>query len=254
MKKILLYIATGLTLAAGQACKKNLDNYDGPSETFKGSVIDSTTGKPMQCEIGSGGIRIQLDDLSWSDNPTPFYFYGMQDGTFNNTKIFKGNFRVSVDGPFVPLLQKDNSGNILVDRRQTMQIQGVTTATFWVAPMLKVEWVGDPVLNADSTVSVTVKFSRGTVNPAFQNNITDLFLFVNSNQYTGNNNYDNRYSTRITYNGNAANAQLGQPVTIKTTGKLPAGYTYFLRVGARTDFGQKQYNYNEVKSVNVPAK
>ena len=253
MKKIFNYILLCGFITAGNACSKNADNYAEPSETLTGSVIDSSTGKSIQTEIGSGGVRIRLDEMSYSDNPTPFYFYSKQDGTFNNTKIFKGKYRIMVDGPFVPLLQNDNTGAITVDKRVTMDIAGTAHVDFKVQPLLKVEWVGDPVVNANGTISAGCKFSRGTNDAGFQNTVSDLFLFVNANDYAGNNNYDNRYSNHVTYSGTAGNALLGQPVSLTTTGgALPGKRSYFIRVGARTGYGLKQYNYTDVKTVVLP--
>lgn len=48
---------------------------------------------------------------------------------------------------------------------------------------------------------------------------------------------------------------LGQTITLTTTGELPAGRTYYIRVGARIDKdieGAKRYNYTDVKEVQIP--
>lgn len=251
MKKILFYLFVCTIAVIGYSCSDG-DNYAAPSETLTGSVIDITTGKPIQTEVGSGGVRIRLDELSWSANPDPYYFYSKQDGTFNNTKIFEGNYRISVEGAFVPIVQYDNSGNVTVDNRQTTVIKGVKTVNFSVEPFLKVEWVGDPVLNADKTVSVKVKVSRGTNNASFQSDFSDIFLFINSTSYVGNNNYDQRYSTQVSYNGSDGNSALGQTLTLTTKAALPGQQTWYVRVGARVNYGLKYYNYNEPKSIVLP--
>lgn len=238
-------------MGLGSSCSKSVDNYPAPGETLTGAVIDTTTGKPIQTEVGSGGTTIVLEELSWSATPTPYKFFGMQDGTFNNTKIFKGHFRISVEGPWVPLFQKDNNNNVIVDRRQTMDISGVTKVNFTVEPFFKVDWVSDPVLNADSTVTATIRFTRGTNNPAFQPNATNISLFVNSGKYDGNYNFDGRYSNTTQYNGNISSL-IGQTVTIKTSKPLPGKLTYFFRVGVRNGYGQNLFNYNEVKSISIP--
>ncbi|MEO6915553.1 MAG: DUF3823 domain-containing protein, partial [Chitinophagaceae bacterium] len=124
MKKLFLNIAVVSIIVAGQSCSKKPDNYAAPAETLMGSVIDSTTGKSLQTETGSGGIRLRLDELSWSATPTPYYFYAKQDGTFNNTKIFKGKYRVSAEGPFVPIMQSTS------DKSVTIDIAGVVTQNF----------------------------------------------------------------------------------------------------------------------------
>jgi len=78
-------------------------------------------------------------------------------------------------------------------------------------------------------------------------------LFVNSNKYVGNNNYDNRYTPKVTYDGTAGNDLVGQTITLTTAGgPLPGKREYFLRVGARISYGLNYYNYTDVKTVAVP--
>lgn len=249
MKK-LLYSFFAIAVVATVSCKK-LDNYPEPNATLTGRVVDVTNKNTLiQTEIGGGGTRIKLEEISWSDNPTPFYFNSMQDGNFNNTKLFPGTNKISVEGPFVPLVQYDGSGNITVDKRQTVELKaGVTEIQFEVEPLLRVQWMSDPVWNADSTITVQVKVSRGTGNTAFQSDVSDVFLYLNTVPTIGNNNYDNRYSKQTSYSGSAGNAILDQTLTLKTSGKLPGKRKYWLRVGARTTYGLKQYNYTDVKTI-----
>jgi hypothetical protein len=251
MKKISYIIAICMVAIAGSSCGK-LDNKDAPSETLTGSVIDAGTGKTVQTEQGSG-TRIKLLEISYSDNPTPFYIVSMQDGTFNYTKLFPGTNKISAEGPFVPLVQTDNTGATIVDKSQTVQIKGTTTVNFSVEPFLRIEWVGEPVLNADGTITANIKFTRGTADPAFQQDISDVELFVNSNKFVGNNNFDNRYSPKTEYSGSAGNADVGKTLKFTTIGgPLPTGRQYFIRVGARVNYGLKYYNYTDVKTVSVP--
>jgi hypothetical protein len=253
MKKIFYYIAIGMMVAVGSSCKK-VDNYAAPTETLNGSVVDAVTAKGIQTEQGTSGTRIKLLEISYSSNPTPFYISSMQDGSYNYTKLFAGKNVISAEGPFVPLVQVDNTGKTIVDKSQTVDIKGVTTVNFSVEPFLRVEWIGQPVYNtATGTITATFKFTRGTSNPDFQQNISDVYLFVNSNKYVGNNNYDNRYSQRIVYNGADGNAAAGQTITLTTNGgSLPGQREYFLRVGARISYGLNYYNYTDVKTIAVP--
>jgi len=254
MKNLAYYIGLCLILFAGSSCSKEYDNYPEPKETLTGSVTDVATGNPVQTDASeNGGTRIRLDELSYSDNPTPYYFFSMQDGTFNNTKIFKGTYRISVEGPFVPLVQFDESGNITIDNRKTLDVEGTTNVDFEVEPFLNVEWVGEPVYNsADSTITVNVRFTRGTANPEFQLNVTDIFLFVNPFPYVGNSNKDDRYSNQINFNGTDGNSMIGETITITTKDRLPTNRDFYLRIGARVDYGLKYYNYTEVKKITIP--
>ncbi|MES2276535.1 MAG: DUF3823 domain-containing protein [Bacteroidota bacterium] len=251
MKRILNHIALGLLMITAASCTKT-DDYKGPDQTLQGTISDVATGQNVQGEVGDGANsnRIKLLEISYSANPTPQYLGVMQDGTYNNTKIFAATYKIDAEGPFVPQVQTTP----VVDQSQTLEVKGGnTTVNFKVEPLLRVDWVGTPVLNANGTITVQVKMSRGTTNALFQNNITDIALFVNTSQYVGNNINDASRTARTSYTGNAANAVLGTTLTLTTVGgALPASRDYYVRVGARTDYGLKQYNYTGVLKVVVP--
>src|ERR1700755_892585 len=117
MKKIFYYAALVIAVGVGSSCNKT-DNYAGPSSTITGSTVDEGTGQTVQTEIGGGGTRVKLLETSYSANPVPIYFQSKQDGTFNNTKVFGATYKISVEGPFVPIVQTDASGNIISDSSQ----------------------------------------------------------------------------------------------------------------------------------------
>lgn len=252
MKKVIYSLAVGLVLLLSSSCQK-FDNYDEPQETLKGAIIDKGTNQPFQTEVGDNGVRIKLLEYSWSDSPEPYYFTVMQDGIFNNTKIFKGNYNIEPLGAFVPLVQRDNNGNVTMDESVTMDIKGTVHLNFEVEPFLRVEWVGEPV-NDGKFITVQAKISRGTSHPGYQQSVSDVYLFIHSaNPYVGNNNYDQRYTKHLS--GDELNDVLGKTLTLTTTGELPAGRTWYIRVGARIDkdiAGAKRYNYTDVKEVKVP--
>ena len=100
MNKIVLYSLL-CSLFLFSSCKMfEMDNYDEPAETVWGEVVDEATGKRVLTDQGSEGVRVRLTELSWGDNVqhNPD-FYCMMDGTFQNTKVFKGEYNVRIDGP-----------------------------------------------------------------------------------------------------------------------------------------------------------
>jgi hypothetical protein len=210
MKKVRHYLLFGIALMSAASCTK-IDNYPAPSQTLKGSIIDMNTGKNVQSEVSGdngNGTRIKLLEISWSDHPTPIYLATKQDGTYINTRIFAATYSMTAEGAFVPMIQKGTSD---VDRSQVVEVKGgVTTVNFMVEPFLEVEWVGDPVVNADGTITAKCKITRGTKDPLFQQDITDLWLFVSPTKYVGNNNYDSRYSAHIAYSGTSGDDILGK--------------------------------------------
>jgi hypothetical protein len=255
MKKLFYYTALCLVIA-GSSCSK-VDNYPAPSDTINGSTVDEGTGSTIQTEIGGGGTRVELLETSYSSDPTPEYFQSMQDGTFNNNKVFAATYKVSVQGsvqgPFVPLVVTDSTGTVTSDSSQTIVLKSTATLKFKVQPFLRVDMVGSPVFNADSTVSVQVKITRGTNNTAYQLDITDINLYVSNTAINdGNNNYDPRYSKLTAYSGSTGTALLGQTITLTTTGgPLPAQDVYF-SVGARINAGLDEYNYSIPASIKYP--
>lgn len=148
MKK-LTYILLSLCLLVNfTSC--DVDNYGEPEETFRGAFIDKETKEPFQTAIGNTGIRIRMMEYSWSDTPEPYDFNCMQDGTFQNTKIFAGNYGIIPEGAFVPLDE------------EIIDIKGTVEKTYEIEPLLRVKWVSEPQVNADGTVEVKVIITRGT--------------------------------------------------------------------------------------------
>lgn len=249
--KSIKYIALSLIVSVILAsCNSDLDNYPEPKETFKGTVVDAVTGQPYQTSVGNTGVRIKLMEYSWSDNPTPYYITAMMDGTFNNTKIFNGEYGVTPEGAFVALPE------------ERMEISGVVEKTYQVEPFLRVEIVGEPVVNDDGTATVQVKVDRGTTNPAYQQALAEVWLYVSENQYVGDFSYSPNFSTKLT---GASLPALGSTISV-TTG-WPAGLgtgvqrtfptfsrKYFLRAGARINKqvnSMNVYNFSTIKEITT---
>ncbi|HTH81297.1 MAG TPA: DUF3823 domain-containing protein [Mucilaginibacter sp.] len=236
------------------SCVKK-DNYAAPDQILKGTVIDNSTGQPLQAEQGSSSFQMRAYELSWNNGVgvTPENFNVHTDGTFENDKVFKGTYRIyPTDGAFVPIVFTDATGAAVDNGSKIINVTGGTTnVTFNVDPFLKVEWVGEPVVNADKTVTVQCRFTRGTNDPTRQFNVTDAYLFVNETAFVGNNSFNNLVSTQVNYSGTAGNALLGTTVTI-TSKVLPTDRNFYVRVGVRTaDNVNKRYNYNVAKVVHI---
>lgn len=245
-----------LALFVSYSCAP-LDNYDPPCETLRGTIYVKGTNKTetLQTEVSNNGTRIRMLEYSWSANPTPFDFYAMQDGKYNNTKIFKGNYNICIAGPFVPL-QQGPAGNYTVNESITRDIKGTVEIDWEVEPFLKIEWVGEPVVNAEKTkITASFKITRGTNNPNYQQNVAAIYLFINSSSYhVGDHNNDSRYSPSLT--GNAAQAAFatGNVITLTTNSAFSSNRDYYVRVGARINLqieGANRWNYSEPKLVKV---
>lgn len=194
----------------------------------------------------------------------------MPDGTFRNTKLFKGHYNVRIDGPFIPLLREDDRGVPLADETQDVDIEGVTEVKFEVQPFLKVEWVDEPqVINGK--VRAKVKVTRGVSEGEFREkiepmggysnsflNVTDIQLFVSYSPTVGYRARDERWSSSIEYSGTSFNNLLGETVTIESNGTIPSGRVVFIRAAARINYdtpkgsGTRRWNYNAPLEVLVP--
>lgn len=271
MKKIAYFIILAALLTATSCSMFELDNYDAPEETLQGEVVDAATGEPVLTDQGSEGIRVRLTELSWGDNVTHNPdFYCMPDGTFRNTRLFKGHYNVRIDGPFIPLLREDDRGVPLADETKDMDIVGVTEVKFEVQPFLKVEWVEEPqVINGK--VRAKVRVTRGVSESEFREkiepmggysnsfqNVTDIQLFVSYSSTVGYRARDERWSSSIEYSGASFNDLLGETITIESNGTIPAGRIVFIRAAARINYdtprgsGTRRWNYNEPLEVFVP--
>lgn len=271
MNKISYSIIVG-TLCALTACSLfEVDNYDAPAETIKGVVVDAETGEPVLTDQGSEGIRVRLTELSYGDNVTPNPdFYCMPDGTFQNTKIFKGTYNVRIDGPFIPLLREDTRGVPLANETQTMDIAGVTELTFEVQPFLKVAWVSEPIV-VNGKVVAQVRVTRAVSKDVFKTkiepmgdysdsytNVTDIQLFVSYSSSVGYRARDERWSSQLEYTGTEFDGLLGETITIESNGTIPSGHVVFVRAASRINYdtpmgsGTRRWNYNEAIQLLIP--
>lgn len=249
MKMKILYAILLLVLL--NACSK-YDNYSRPSETLKGQLTDSATGAGFQTEVGDNGVRFKMMDYTYSSNPTAWYFTCQQDGSYQNTIVPAGTYNVTPVGAFVPLVRTGGNGDTTKNTTVTIAIDGTVTQNFTVAPFLVVAWVGDPVVNSDNTITAQFKVVRGTTDAEYQQDLSNIYLYVNSSSYdVGNNNYDSRYTVAVS----SPNTVVGQTLTV-TTPVLPyTNATYYLRAGARINYsseGVYRYNYNEPVAVTLP--
>ena len=271
MKKILFY---ALTAASALLCSCELfelDNYDGPGETIRGAVVDAATGNPVLTDQGSEGIRVRMTELSWGDNVehNPDFFC-RPDGTFQNTKIFKGNYNIRIDGPFIPLVRETPDGTILADETITTDIKGTTKVEFKVQPFLNVRIEGDPTVS-NGVIKAKVVVERGVSEQEFKDkiepmgnwndnylNMTDIQFFVSYSNSVGYRARDDRWSSSISYAGNSFNDLFGTPVTITSNGTIPSGRKVWVRAAARINFdtpvgsGTRRWNYSEPIEVMIP--
>ncbi len=271
MKKISILSLFGVLLMTTSCSVFEIDNYEEPKETLQGEVVDVATGNRVLTDQGGEGIRVRLTETSWGENVqhNPD-FSAMPDGTFQNTKIFKGDYNIRIDGPFIPLLRENTDGTLLADETINTRIEGVTKVKFEVEPFLNVEFVGDPQVS-NGVIRAQVRVTRGVSEDIFREkiqpmgnwkeeylNMTDIQLFVSYSSSVGYRARDDRWSSKIEYAGDSFNDFFGTPVTIKSNGSIPSGRKVFVRAAARINYdtplgsGTRRWNYSEPVEVMIP--
>ena len=231
MKKVNIKISI-LAVFALLVCSCEVDNYDEPSETLTGTLIDAVTGEPMQTYFNN--TRIQLLMTSWSDDVTPMYFTVKPDGTFSNTKVFAGTYTVKpVEGPFYPVEGK------------SMEIKGSCSVDFEVVPYLNVS-IEEITRNG---TSVTVKFKVTSEREEYD--LVDARVFLNNTVLVSSEASISSF-THVTDRAGVDYATLESTTYTVTIDELKSGRTYYLRVGARVDTGAKHFNYSQIKEVVIP--
>ena len=226
-------------LFLGSSCTKT-DNLAGPDSAFQGNIIDSVTGKNLVTE--TGGVQIELKQLSWSANPDPYYIPSKPDGTFEDTRIFSGHYSViPTQGAFWPV------DSILKD------IKGATSQNFTVVPYLEITNVTH-TQNADSLV-MTFQLQAPRTNGLPQ--IIDATEFVNNTPFVGGGafiqSFFNQSSATVSINSNWSSA-IGATTYRTVVHNLQPGWTYYARVGVRLNDSYKKYDLSDIVQVAMPTK
>lgn len=243
--KRILFILAATIVVLFQSCSFfDYDTLDWPEETLEGTIVDQD-GEGIRVEFG-GGARITLMDYGSHDNPEAQYLTVKNDGTFVNTKIFESTYDIIAEGPFVPM-----DSNTIED----FKIKGTKNINFEVEPFLKLDLIGDPVINSDGSISVSFTLERGTDNTDYHTDLQDVRLFISTTMYVGNSDKLDLQSPTIS--GDAATAMIGQQNTMTTNvvgvDPLDEGRPYYLRVGARLnytgDWGSDSYCFTPVAKI-----
>lgn len=254
-----LLIIGALTMF-GASCMK-IDNFKAPEEHLTGRIIDVTTGKNILADQGEARVRIW--EKSFSLNPSPQDIPVKMDGTYNNTKLFIGTYDMVAEGPWWP-----------VDTLKNVPLKNTVTKDFSVTPYLKitdfkVELVGEN-LNIEGRLAAPAipefNQTRGDVMPQ----VMDVRVFVSLNQYCGNANHlDAYYNLEVNKKKQTittlrkswkdltdgvvgADGLTYSKETYKFSIPAKAGYTFFIRMGARVNDTFQMYNYSEVFKIDIP--
>ena len=232
-------IGVALLSSLSYSCTK-ADNFPAPNATFEGNIIDSITGKNLVTE--TGGVQIELKQLSWSDNPDPYYIPSKPDGTYEDTRIYSGHYSViPTQGAFWPV------DSIVTD------INGTTQRDFKVIPYLEITNVTH-VQNADS---LTMTFQLQAPITTGLPQILDATLFVNNTPFVGSGafiqDFYNQSSATVHINANWSTTIANTTYSV-VVHQLQSGWIYHARVGVRLNDSYKKYDLSDAIEVDMSPK
>lgn len=228
MRKILFLAVALCGLFGFQACQ--LDNYEEPSASLTGALVDSETNENVPNQYQNGArIRIyEFYNNDWSNQPNDFYT--RQDGTFTNNAIFPGKYRIEAEGPFE------------TPEKVEMEISGSATLQLKVVPFLRV--------TANATASgTTVKMTADVKHTSSDRIIKAVEFYCGVTPYVDKNTYDKK--TVIDISG-MTDAQITASTLQTDFEGLQSGKTYYFRVGALGENSGNYYNYSSVIEVKIP--
>lgn len=221
----------GLLFFAIVACSEK-DNYAEPNATLQGAIFDQETGDSIYSQTPNG-LRVRLYDENY-DNPQPIDFWGKQDGSFKNTKLFPNSYKVIIDnGAFYPL----DTISVKLPLRGNLDVE--------VLPFLRI----NSVSKVESANSIVVEYELSETKPD-EGKIMRRSFLVNTSPYVDINNFIN--PSPFINTESVSDSLLTNTTFRDTISGLKSKSKYFVRVGARTGNVGNRYNYSKVMELTIP--
>jgi hypothetical protein len=222
-------------IMAVSSCVKE-DNFDGPNASFEGSLVQD--GKGANIQTCTGNVSIRLEQLNWNETPAPQDIPIKMDGTFKNSKLFKGHYRVSVKGGAfwaVPPVEIDIDKGSRYDFTLVPYLmvnnftQELTGTTLKLNFNLEAPIEGTPsVIDIQPYVNTTEMVGPGA----------SIFEFSDLNKTPINKEW-----------ANMTDAEKSPEITIPN---LIPGRIFYVRVGVRFNDNDKSSNLSEIIRIEVP--
>ncbi len=242
MKSKISSVVLGMSaLLAISSCTKK-DNYDGPDASLQGNVFIEGTSKGSKIQTCTGNFSIRLEQLSWSETPTPQNIPIKIDGSYKNSKLFSGHYRITLFG-----------GAIWPVAPEEIDIGENSTYDFEVMPYM---FINNFTTELNGT-SLKLKFDLDVPILGVPK-ITEIQPFVNTTSIVGPGASIREFSEgkaneyRVVVNKEWSEFTESDKSREITINNLIPGRTFFVRVGVRFDDSQKNYNLSEVIKIIVP--
>lgn len=270
MKKIIKsFIIVSAALCLASCSLFELDNFDSPAETLKGKFIDSEGN--LVATDPSEGTNIRLTELSYLDkHPDAILGYGPYlqakiDGSYQDTKIFKGRYELYPYGAFMPFILKTADNDTVFNRCPVIEIKGVKEVDFTVTPFLYVTIDESSISASNGKIEMDIIVKRGVSKDDFRNeivpagnysdtflNVKDIQLYVGYSPYVGRGSSVDIWSNHITFSGDefetSSDYGFGKPIHIQSIGSISANRKIYFRAAARMNYeieGAVRYNYSQ---------
>ena len=255
MKKI--YCLCGAVLLLLSSCGYfEYDNYEAPNSGLEGEVLDAKTGAPILGEAANS-YKVEYYELSWEEaghaNTQSQFFWGKADGSFMNTKIFAGKYRVTLkEGAFYA----PEPEVVFLDEGK------LTELSYSVVPYARVT-LDEISLSGSSLSDLIIKYTVEDTETEIDTegidedvySLSEAQVFISSKSpNVGINNSETKYTLRAKKEFVRGDDYVpGEPfqVTERNVRKLAPG-RYWVRIGVRTGNPQKRYNFSETKEIVVP--
>jgi len=222
-------LAAAATILGVASCKP--DTYSLPDGTLHGKLI-CPDGSTLITEQPNG-FRIRLNEIvDGSISTLPQDFWGKADGTFNNTRIFKGNYIVQpIEGAF-----------LTVDPVE-VEIGSDTEIDFYVTPLC--------TINADISNSGADLIARYRIekDPSAGKIIRARVLVSKWNPNVGMNHMDYENVRELSAIDDATVQKTTYTDSILDI--LEAGVTYYVRIAALCENNSGRYNLSEVVKLEM---
>ena len=228
-------LIAGMLIAGMQSCVKK-DNYGGPDASLEGNLVDA--GSKNNIQTATGNVTIRLEQLSWSATPTPQDIPVKMDGTYKNTELFKGHYRVSIKG-----------GAFWAVPPVEMDIDNGTHYDFNLTPYL---YITNFTHQLNGT-TLTLHFNMQAPIAGIPS-ITEIQPYVNTTEMVGPGASIRDFSDayKVTVNKEWADmSDTDKSPEFVITNLLP-GRTFYVRVGVRFNNDDKSSNLSEIIKIDVP--
>lgn len=208
------------------SCKK--DNYKAPDASLSGKIVDATTGALVPQQT-LNGAKIQLFQTSYS-NAQAINSSVHPDGSYSNSFIFSGDYKIIAVGPFV-----------YADTIQTT-INGATTQDIKVHPYLDVTCA--VVSKTSTSITLKVNIKRNAQDGPPINRVGVVAGITNSVDYFSfyTNGTDNGKGF-VNIGGDVPEEVVVAQDYVFTLSDLRPGTNFYVRGCARTSNAGGFYNY-----------